>query len=406
MLSTIESDAKRVRDSLTYGAHHDPRADNFQNTYEGISERDRAIRRRTDPMWLNLVAECAELIHGVRSGTRPDWHLKEAMTTADFPLLFGDLLYRQMLGNYVPFPVSYPAYFRIVEVNDFRTLNLYTIDGGTAALKAPAIRERGPYPEVRFTEGRYQVSVSKYGRRYSITFEMVINDDLNAFNDRAGIMAVGARRGEEWLATGLIADSAGPHASFYTSGNANIVTSNPVLSTEALAVAYGKLRAQTDADGEPILIDSITLVVPPALEIAANNIKNAVQLWITGAERGATATQALHVDNWFGQRLNVAVNSYLPSVITTGSRGSTSWFLFANPNDAASRPAMVFAFMRGRRTPQLFVKDSNQINLGGGPADVLEGDFETDSIDYKIRHIFGGAQADPKMSVASNGTGS
>jgi hypothetical protein len=32
--------------------------------------------------------------------------------------------------------------------------------------------------------------------------------------------------------------------------------------------------------------------------------------------------------------------------------------------------------------------------------------FENDTIDYKVRHVFGGTRVDPKMAVASTGTGS
>ncbi len=41
--------------------------------------------------------------------------------------------------------------------------------------------------------------------------------------------------------------------------------------------------------------------------------------------------------------------------------------------------------------------------LGGGASSPLEGNFDNDDINYKIRHIFGAAQVDPKMAIASFG---
>lgn len=402
-LSTIEAEAKRIRESMTF---HDPRRESTQDlsAYEGLSHRDRAIKHRTDPRWQAMVAECAELMRDIQNGNRPDWHLKEAMTTADFPNLFGDLLYRQLLGNYVPFPVSYPAWMRIVDVNDFRRLHLYAIDGGQAALK-DVIKERAPYPEIRFTESAYTLQVAKYGRRYGVSFEMIINDDLNAFNQRPALMATGARRGEEYLATTMAFDAAGPHASFFTSGNANIVTSNPALTIGALQTAFQILAAQKDVDSEPIVITTVTLTVPPALQITAENILNAFELWLVN-EQGATTGAQLHTVNWMKNRVKLAVAPYIPIITTTGSRGNTSWMLTADPNDVTQRPAFCFGFLRGRRQPQLFVKDPNTLQLGGGASDPLDGDFDTDSINYKMRHIFGACQVDPKMAVASNGSGS
>ena len=34
----------------------------------------------------------------------------------------------------------------------------------------------------------------------------------------------------------------------------------------------------------------------------------------------------------------------------------------------------------------------------------LEGDFDTDSIHYKVRHVFGGTRIDPIMTCFSNGS--
>lgn len=397
-LRTIGDDAKRIRESLTLSTPNSP---NFDSRY-GLDRGERSVRGR-GPKWDSLVAECAELMRDVYTGRRPQWHLREALTTSDFPLLFGDLLYRQLLGNYMPYPVSYPAWMRITEVNDFRKLNLYTIDGGTAALTAQ-IKEQAPYPEITFVEGRYQIQVAKYGRRYGISWEMVVNDDLNAFSQRPLMMAQGARRGEEFLATSLAFDVNGPIATFFTAGNKNIVTSNPALSIAALQTAFQVLAAQVDVEGSPIVINAMTLVVPPALMITAENIMNAIQIRL--AESGGTANQLMYVNNWMKSKLTLAVDPYIPTVVTTGTRGNTSWLLVADPNDMNMRPAFTFGFLRGYRQPQLFVKDPDQRMLGGGAADALEGDFENDSIAYKLRHVFGGVACDPKMAVGSNGTGS
>ena len=396
-LKSLAKEATKIRESLTLA---DPRAGNVDTTLVGRGERSVAARRG-NPRWDALVAECADLFQGVYAGSRPSWHLQEAMSTSDFPLLFGDLLYRQMLGNYTPYPVSYPSYFRVLDVKDFRTLNLYTIDGGQAVM-TKSLKQYEPYPEITFTEGRYQIQVAKYGRRYGINWEMVINDDLNAFAQRPLLMATGARRSEEYLATTMLAQSTGPHATFFSSGNNNLVTGNPALSIAGLQTAYQILAAQKDAEGEPIVINAAVLVVPPALQITAENIMNAVQLRL--AEAGGTSNQLMYVNNWMKSKLRLAINPYLPIIDTT--HGSTAWYLIADPTDMTSRPAFNFAFLRGYREPQLFVKDPDARLLGGGDVSAMEGSFDTDAIDYKLRHIFGAAQCDPKMAVTSHGNGS
>lgn len=396
-LRGIADEARGVRESLTLM----DRDGNYGP--ERGERRVGAGRRGATAAYHGRVAECAMLLADVYAGRRPIWHLQEAMTTSDFPNLFGDVLYRQLLGYYMPYPVSYPQWTRAATVNDFRTLHLYAIDGGQGALKDP-IKERAPYPEIKFTETPYGLTVAKYGRRYGITFEMVTNDDLNAFQQRPMMMASGARRGEEFLATGLAFDSAGPHASMFTSGNKNIVTSNPALSVAGLQTAFAILAAQVDADSEPIVVNAVTLVAPPALQITAENILNSVQIRL--AESGGTSNQLMYVNNWMKSRVTLAVDPYIPIIVTTGTRGNTSWMLVADPNDLNQRPAFIFGKLRGYEQPQLFVKDPDSTLVGGGSVDALNGDFDTDSIDYKIRHFFGGVRVDPKMAVASNGTGS
>jgi len=396
-LKLVAAEAAAIKKNLEVYDANRPNASEGWAPEKGL----RAIKLATGRN-LTRVAECAKLLREVMDGTRPDWHLKEAMTTSDFPLLFGDVLYRQLMGYYKPWPITYDKYFKVIKLNDFRSLNMYAIDGGQGRLEQVA--ERAPYPETSFVETKRQIQVAKYGRRYSVTFEMMINDDLNAFNDRPNLMATGARRSEEYLATQQMFDANGPHASFFTSGNANIITGNPALGIVGLQAAYTQLATIKDADGEPILVDMATLVVPPALEITAQNMLNAIQIRL--ANNGGDSNELLYVQNWMKGRLQLAVNPYIPTIVTNGTRGNTSWLLVASPSDPSLRPAFVFGKLRGRENPQLFVKDPDQTLLGGGDTSPMEGNFDYDGIDYKLRHIFGAAQGDPKMAVSSNGTGS
>jgi hypothetical protein len=395
-LQNIQQQTDAIRNSLKIER---PGRESSVNEHEGLTRQDRLVgmakagghRRAVGDRLLKLMAD-------VKEGRVPAWHLKEAMSTSDFPLLFGDNMYRMMLGNYQPWPVTYPSYFRVVDVQDFRTLNMFTLDGGKGLLDK--VSQYAPYPEVAFTEGRYQVSVAKYGRRYGVSFEMGINDDLNAFSMYPSAMAEGARRSEEYLATTMLADVNGPHATFFSATNGNLISGNPNLDIAGLQKGMTLLSSFKDSDGQPIYISGVKLVVGPALEITAQNMLAAREFRI--GEVGGTSGQLAYVSNWLTARLTLSVNPYIPYISTSNTKNQ--WYLIADPAGAMSRPAFVFAFMTGRRTPQLFQKDSNQVNLGGGDADVMEGNFENDGIDYKLRHIYGAAQVDPKMAVASFGS--
>jgi hypothetical protein len=159
--------------------------------------------------------------------------------------------------------------------------------------------------------------------------------------------------------------------------------------------------------------------------VTAQNILNADYFWAndqggtidtfgTGATVSGTSGQRLNVANWARNIVKLAVNYYLPIVDTV--YGNQGWYLFADPN--GGRPAIEFAHLRGRRMPELFMKAPNSIAIGEGAMgpgpgpmigtsmqNPMEGDFDTDAIHYKIRHVYGGVTVDPIMAVYSNGGG-
>lgn len=371
---------------------------------EGIRARGAGLRRWSREEYTTLLAEAAEFVAEVYTGRRPLHHLQEALTTSDFPLLFGDIIDRQLLGTYQETPQTYRNYCRIGSVTDFRTVKRFAVDGSEATLSQVA--QQAEYPESKLTDTAYSYSVSKYGRRIPFSWEAILNDDLQALRDIPARFGRAARRSEEKFATQLFVDANGPHASLYTVGNKNIVnlangasTNNPSLSIQALQDAFTVLANMKDVDGEPIVIDAVELIVPPALEVTALNILNASELWLNAA--GGTSTQQVHVANWMRNRTRLNVNYYIPLIASTAN-GNTSWFLFARPD--TSRPALEVGFLVGHEAPEVFIKDPDQRRVGAGAIDAMAGSFDTDSIEYKVRHVFGGTRLDPRATVASNGS--
>ena len=222
-------------------------------------------------------ARAAELISDVYSGKLSVDVFKEAMTISDFPLLFGDVLDRQLLANYMETPQTYRNFTKVSTVRDFRTVKRFTTSGSEGVLSI--VNEQAEYPETSLGEAKYSYAVKKYGRRIPFSWETMINDDLDALKDVPARFGRASRRTEQKFVTNLYCGTSGPDSTFYNASNfSNVVTSNPVLSIAALQTAMTILAAQTDSDGEPIFIDAVELVVPPALEITALNILNAIQI--------------------------------------------------------------------------------------------------------------------------------
>lgn len=324
---------------------------------------------------------------------------RESMTASDFPYLTGDVLDRMALGRYRDFPSAWRQFAKVNNnLRDFRTVRRIAADGLEGQYSA--IAEQGEVTYGSMSETNYTYAPAKYGKAAKLSFEAIMNDDLSQFTDIPDRLGRGAARTVAKTVTQLYVDASGPHASFYTSGNANIVTSNPVLSVAGLQTAWNKLRAQTDSNGEPIMVEAAILVVPPSLEVTARNVLNAVTVRATTV--GGASGQEIEYQSWIGSSLQLAIDPYIPVVASTAN-GSTSWFLFAVPS--VGRPALEVGFVTGFAEPQLYQKMANTVRVGGG-MDQMAGDFATMSQEYKGVIAFGGTRLDPKATVGSNGSGS
>lgn len=402
------------------------------------------IRRYGRSNYERKMAEAAKLIvNAFRGNRRAILTLSEAMSTSDFPNLFGDVIDRAVLQNYLETPYTWNMVANASEVSDFRPVKRFRVDGGTGLLGKtdangfPVPLEMGvQYPEDSLSDAEYTYRLFKRGKRMPFFWETIVNDDLNAIKDTPARFGRGARRDEEYFVTMLFANATSAITqqgnsvpALYSNANKNIVNNanvgdsggnNPVLSITALQRAIIVLMQQTDTTGQPISVEAMTLVVPPSLKTIAMNILNTDYVWMgdQGGTNGGSNNfplQQLHAQNWAKNIVRLAVNYYLP--ICDPTYGKTGWYLFANPENG--RPALEFGRLRGHITPELFMKLPNSVaisegamgpGLGSIPGTTsmnpMEGDFDTDSIHYKVRHVFGGTRIDPIMTCFSNGSGS
>lgn len=323
--------------------------------------------------------------------------VRETMTTSDFPLLTGDVLDRMLLARYREFPSPWRSFAKVnPNLRDFRTVRRLKSDGLEGTWDDVPEQAELEYGEL--SEGGYTYAPSKYAKGAKLPWESILDDDLGAFTEIPSRLARGGSRTVNKFATGLYVDASGPHASLYTGGNGNIVTSNPALSVTGLGTAFGILGGFTDDGGDPIYVEEAVLVVGPKLMVTAQNIMNQLTVDVTAGETSRT----VQVNNWIVGNLTLAVDPYIPIVASTAN-GATSWFLFADPN--LGRPALEVGFLRGFAEPVLYQKLANTIRVGGG-IDQMAGDFSTMSQEYKGVLAFGGTRMDPKATVGSNGSGS
>jgi hypothetical protein len=330
--------------------------------------------------------------------------LEEAITTADFPYLFGQVIDRQLLANYKAVYADWKTYVKMSTVPDFNTVRREKLTGGDNTLAE--VPEKGEYQPVKPTNCRYTYAVKKYGRQFDISWESLINDSLGAFNDIPTRFATAALRSEARFVTGLYAASTGDgNAALYGSSLSDCgqsVTNLGVLplTIQNLETTMELMAAQTDPNGEPIGVMGKHLVVPPSLEFTARSIMTStMKMWTYGGDdEAAPVPQAMsNVVPQMGLQLHV--DPFLPIIDTT--HGTTAWYLFADPSQGA---ALEFSYLRGYESPEVVMKASNKVAVGGGTlASPFSGDFETDNVMYRVRHVFGGAPMDPRYTYLQSG---
>lgn len=378
--------------------------DTKTNVYEGDGTSVGAIRnsrtRRLSPRDIaeheRRVADLAEMMAAVVEGRMHSHRLvMEAESTSDFPLLFGDIIDRMLLGAYASWPSVWSMIARRGRRRDFRIGRAFTVDGANSPL--PVVPQGTEYPRDALSDGKYEYGLNKYGRALGFLWEAIVNDDLDALAQAPTLLAQAAVYTEDRFFTELVVDSTGPDATFYSSGHGNLAAAPGPLTLDSLQAGIAAMQAQKDPQGNPVFTGKVRLMVPPALQVTASNIVHATQIFTSP---GATSGQQVATVNWANTSVaEPVVNPWLPVVDTT--KGNTAWYLFADPG--IGRPAVEMGFLAGHETPEVFMKAPDAIRVGGGVVGALDGSFATDGVDYKVRHCLGGTLMDYRASYANAG---
>jgi len=351
---------------------------------EGIVLND--VNKPAD--WDKRVLEYIDLKSNKRGYSSHKWAylLKEAMTTSDFPLLFGDVLQREILTAYKGVA---PVWKDIVRPNTVPRIypeiggKRFRITGADQYLDP--ISQKGEYPASKLAEAKFDVYVRKYGRQFDISWETVINDDKGALRDIPTRFGLACARTEHRLVTAAFAGDIGTHAG----GNLyqNTVNEDVLALTIAnLQTCVTRMKSFVDDSGEPIENSPKFLVVGPALEWTALAILNsAVYQNVAGPIEDATTIIAPYpVANVIQKAgLTLVVDPYLPVL---DASFPNSWYLFAKPTDIA---ALEFDRLEGHELPEICMKMSDKVALGGGVISPMEGDFISDNILYRVREVMG-----------------
>jgi len=211
-----------------------------------------------------------------------------------------------------------------------------------------------------------------FSKLIRISLQTLMSDDLSVFADMPEALIKAAKKSlnDNVFAT-LMANS----NSFYSSDNGNYAEgANTVLSVDAVGTAIAMMRKMVDAQGMPMDIVPVALVVPSDLEQYAKQILNSSELARTG-DNSPTG-------NPWNQSLVLVSEPRLSNANFTNN-STIAWYL-------AAANSMNVGFVGGE-VPQVTTF---------GP------DSEAGSVGYawRVEYSYGSAMADPSSTIKMKGS--
>lgn len=280
--------------------------------------------------------------------------IRESVGSDDFSNLLGATLNKRLLKAYNYSQGAYERYCDIVEVDDFKNQTIIEL---TDLEDLEKILEGEEYREWAFSESAQTYRVYKYGKRLTVPWEWIRNDDLKAINRVSWNMGRSSARTREKYACALLEG---------TTASATVTTA---LAEDTLEAAILELEGrEDDTTGEKLGLNAAKLVVPTALQFTAARILKSATIIVAGA------TDVSKGDvNALAGRLELVIEPHLTS--------NADWYVVADPGDT---PGIEMAFLKGYRSGPYFGKKKTDSEE--------ELDFDSDGYVYKVRDCYGGAR--------------
>jgi hypothetical protein len=304
--------------------------------------------------------------------------IQAAFSVASLPGILSNIANKELLMGFDDEDTAWREISDVKSVSDFKTVTSYRL------LDNMEYEELGPGGRIKhgaLGEETFERSVSTYAKMFSLTYQMIINDDLGALDDIRNRLGRGSlRKLKRIIWTTFLSN----HTTFWTTARTNYIegaTTNLGTDGVGLAAAVLAFRQRKsplipgqDATSRLTLGGRPTkLMVPPELEVVADQLYTA---------RNSASVKASDV--------NTHVNKYRPIVVNElsdsaygGGYSTKAFYVFGED----SKP-VVTSFLNGKETPTVESADA---------------DFDLLGIQFRGYHDFGASQSEYLAGVKSKG---
>lgn len=281
-------------------------------------------------MRLRAVVEDVLEREGVTNAHRMDENelLRAALTgTGALPGILSNVANKSMARGYQAAPTTFEAFTSVGSNPDFKEARKYRLSEAGSLLE---IKENGEFVADEVTESDATTKVLTYGRQFSFTRQMLVNDDLSALTRIPALYAAQAKRGINRLVYRTLAEIA------FSAKNGNLAKTGSALSLAAIDEGRRAMRTQKNLRGEEMLnIQPKFLLVPTMHEFVAR------QLMTSTSDPNATHSG---VTNPLLNSLVVVSDAELDAIDTD------AWFMVADP---ALMDTIEVTYLNGKQTPTI-----------------------------------------------------
>ena len=329
--------------------------------------------------------------------------LTESIAGHEFPTQIAPAMVRQLRKVFHDTEKLSPLFTTRKTVNAIdvdEELNLYSFDdqsninaenNGETFVRGglPAMGARQLYPNIKFQASGKKLRARKLGEAFTFDWEAQIRSrgtDIDMLGDAVEAFGRHAGNQEEIDVAKLLVTGTG----FNTAGlpDAQAISGNPDLTNpESLQLAI-RSAIQTQIDGEEIGYGKFVLLTTPQYAPVARQTLQTRRVERIPARTGAGSTSVgtgweSQID--YGADITVVGWKWLSRIWSGIGNG---WMLIPTDNPD-QYPALSSNYLKGAEEPTFWVKDPNARVYGGGEVPVLDGDFDSDGIATKVRHVHG-----------------
>ncbi|MBE9542493.1 MAG: Mu-like prophage major head subunit gpT family protein [Proteobacteria bacterium] len=270
-------------------------------------------------------------------------------SSSDFGLILENVSNKSLRDAYDEQPQTFSPFVRETSAKDFKEMSRTQLGEGSGLEK---VNEHGEYKRGTLGEGAEKYKVEKYGKILGFTWELLVNDDMDAFSRVPAILGRKVRAKESELIYNIINSNPlmADGNALYSAAHGNLGAA-AVIGETSMTEAKSKMRLQKDIDGELIMIEPKFLYVPTTLETAAKKFMATISPTASGDV------------NIFANSLQVVVEPRLDA------QSATAWYLMAEKGMLD----IVELARLGGQGPQMFTREG----------------FDIDGMETKIRYVFG-----------------